>query len=237
MGVILDHAHAKGWRPSEAPMRAVNQLMRRIKQPKAGHFAAMPYKDLPAFVIALREEEESVGRLALQFHILNMARPIEVRRAKWRQFDLDASEWRIPPENMKAGNAHIVPLAPASIAILKTMRELFGDKPDAYVFPGLKDKPMSDATMNKALRTTDKGGYSVHGFRSTFRDWAADNGFNNDWCEAALSHTVAGQEGKTVAAYKRTTFFEHRRDKLMPAWAAYVLSDNSKVVSLIEKRA
>jgi integrase len=118
------------------------------------------------------------------------------------------------------------------------MREVFGSEPTAPVFPGFKGRPMSDATMAKALHSTAGGaGLTVHGFRSTFRDWAADHGFNNDWAEAALAHTVAGQEGKTAAAYKRTTFFEHRRDKLMPAWASFALGDKSNVVSLAAARA
>lgn len=237
IGVVLDQAHAKGWRPSEAPMRAVNQLMRKIKQPKAGHFAAMPYKDLPTFMARLRAQEISVGRLALQFTILTAARSGEVRHAKWSEFDLDACEWRIPPEKMKAAKPHIIPLTDAALAVLKQVRALFGAKPDDPVFPGSKG-PMSDATMAKVLRLTVGGaGLTVHGFRSTFRDWAADTGFSDSWAEAALAHSVAGQEGKTAAAYKRTTYFEHRRDKLMPAWASFVLDDKSNVVSLAVSRA
>jgi integrase len=233
IGVVLDHAHAKGWRSSEAPMRAVNQLMRRIRQPKAGHFAAMPYGDLPAFVERLTAADSSVGRLALQFLILTAARPGEVRNAKWSEIDLEAAEWRIPPERMKAGKAHIVPLVPAAVVILKQMRVLFGSSAKAFVFPGFKGKALSDATLAKVLRV-EEGTGTAHGLRSAFRDWAAEKGFNNDWAEAALAHTVAGQEGKTVAAYKRTTFFDHRRDKLMPAWAGFVLSDSTNVVSLVK---
>jgi integrase len=236
VGVVLDYSHAQGWRDAEAPMRAVNQLMGGIKQPKGGNFAAMPYKDAPAFMAKLRDGEFSVGRLALQFLILNASRSGEIRGATWQEIDLDAKEWRIPGERMKGGKPHIVPLGAASIAILDELRGLFAPKPKDLVFPGLK-KAMSDATLAKALRVNGGGDYTVHGFRSTFRDWAADHGFNNDWAEAALAHSVTGQEGKTVAAYKRTTFFEHRRDKLMPAWAAFVLNDQSNVISLAERRA
>jgi integrase len=234
IGTVLDHAHAKGWRPSEAPMRAINQLMGNIKQRRGGHFSAMPHKDLPAFAAKLRDEDPSVGRLALQFLLLTAARPGEVRYMTWAEIDLDAAEWRIPAERMKAGKPHIIPLVPAAIAILERMRELFGSNPEAIVFPGVKGKAISDVTMNKALRTSDANSYSVHGFRSTFRDWAAENGFNNDWAEAALAHTVAGQEGKTAAAYKRTTYFEHRKERLMPAWASFVLSDEANVVQLVK---
>jgi integrase len=231
IGAVLDYAHAKGWRSSEAPMRAVDATMRAIKQPKRGNFAAMPYKDLPGLMARLRAEPFSVGRAALQFLILNPSRTGNVRSAQWSEFDLDAAEWRIPGEKMKAGETHIVPLCQASVSILKELMGLFAPKPNDLVFPGLKG-PMSDATIAKAFRLAGGGVYTVHGLRSTFRDWAADNGFNNDWAEAALAHSIAGQEGKTVAAYKRTTYFEHRRDKLMPAWASFALGDDSNIVRL-----
>jgi integrase len=239
IGVVLDYAHAKGFRSTEAPMRAVNQLMRGIKQPKGGNFAAMPYKAVPAFMAKLRDEGPSIGRLALQFLILTAARSGEVRGtaehpAAWREIDRDAAEWRIPADRMKAGKLHIVPLVPAAIAILEQMRDLSGASPEKPIFPGLKGKPMSDATLTKVLRKAGAGDYTVHGFRSSFRDWAADTGFADAWAEAALAHT---NPNKTEAAYRRTTYFEQRRDKLMPAWAAFVLGDNSNVISLAERRA
>lgn len=233
IGVVLDYAHAKGWRDTEAPMRAVNQLMGGIKQPKGGNFAAMPYDDVPAFMAKVRDGDASVGRLALQFLILTAARSGEVRGATWREFDLDRAEWRIPPERMKAGKLHIVPLVPAAVAILEEVRGLFAGKPDDLVFPGLKG-PMSDATMAKAMRVAGAGEFTVHGCRSSFRDWAADTGIADAWAEAALAHA---NPNKTEAAYRRTTYFDQRRDKLMPAWASFVLNDNSNVISLAEKRA
>lgn len=233
IGTVLDHAHAKSWRSSEAPMRAVNQLMGKIKQPKGGNFAAMPYQDLPGFLANLRDGELSVGRLALQFLILTAARSGEVRGATWREIDLEAAEWRVPPERMKAGKLHIVPLVPAAIDILKQLRDLFAAKPSDPVFPGLKGM-MSDATMTKVLRVHGGGEYTVHGFRSTFRDWAADTGFADAWAEAAIAHA---NPNKTEAAYRRTTYFDRRRDKLMPAWASFALNDGSNVISLTERRA
>jgi integrase len=239
IGVVLDYAHAKGLRSTEAPMRAVNQLMRSIKQPKGGNFAAMPYKDVPAFMAALREGELSVGRLALQFLILTAARSGEVRGTKdhpatWAEIDWDAAEWRIPAQRMKAGKLHIVPLVPAAMDILRQMRDLFGSARNKPIFPGAKGKPMSDATLAKVLRTAGAGEFTVHGFRSSFRDWAADNGYADAWAEAALAHS---NPNKTEAAYRRTTYFEQRRDRLMPAWAAFVLADKSNVVSLAAARA
>lgn len=232
IAAVLDYSHAQGWRETDAPIRSVNKLMGGIKQAKRGHFDAMPHKDLPAFMSALTAAEFSVGRKALQFLILTLPRSGELRAAKLREFDLDAEEWRIPAENTKTGEVHIVPLVPEAVAIVREMRDLFGLGPDGVVFPGNKGKPMSDATLAKVLRVN--GGFgTVHGLRSTFTDWASETGFNKDWIEAALAHTIAGREGKTVAAYKRTTFFDQRRAKLMPAWASYALGNSNNVVQLV----
>jgi integrase len=232
--VILDYCKAKKWRETEAPARAVAQLMKGIKQPKGTNFAAMPYAELPALMARLRAEAPSVGRYALQFLILTAARSGEVRGATWREIDLDAAEWKIPAERMKAGKMHIVPLVPAAVEILKELRGLLGGQPDEPVFPGLRGKSLSDATLAKALRVAGGGRYTVHGNRSAFRDWAAESGFADAWAEAALAH---GNPDKTEAAYRRTTYFADRRDKLMPAWARFALGDKSNVVALAERRA
>jgi integrase len=147
--------------------------------------------------------------------------------------DLDAAEWRIPANRMKAGKLHIVPLVPEAVAILQRMQGLFPVRPADPVFPGNKGA-MSDATLSKTLRVNGGAGFTVHGFRSAFRDWAADTGYAGDWAEAALAH---GNPDKTEAAYKRTTFFAQRRDKLMPAWASYAVGDNSNVISVASVRA
>lgn len=228
--VVLDYCKGKGWRETEAPSRSVNQLMGGIKQPKAGNFAALPYAELPALMSRLRAAEQSVGRLALQFLILTAARSGEVRGATWGEVDLEAAEWRIPAERMKAGAVHIVPLVPAAVDILEQVRGLFSAKSSDPVFPGMKGKAMSDATLAKVLRVAGAENVTVHGLRSTFRDWAAETGFADAWAEAALAHSVAGQDGKTAAAYKRTTFFAQRRDKLMPAWARYALGTGNLIV-------
>lgn len=220
IGVVLDYAHAKGLRSTEAPMRAVNQLMRGIKQPKPANFAAMPYKDLPPFMARIREGGWSMGRLALQFVILTAARSGEVRHAIWEEVDLEAREWRLPPEKTKTEKLHIVPLVPAAVTLLKEVAAESERKSKGLVFPGLSGV-MSDATMAKVLRSTGGDKYTVHGFRSTFRDWAAEAGYPDSWAEAALAHT---NPNRTEGAYRRTTFFEQRRDILMPAWADFVLN-------------
>jgi integrase len=218
IGVVLDYAHGKGWRETEAPMRAVNQLLGGIKQRAGGNFAAMPYRDLPAFMQKLRGGDSSIGRSALEFLILTAARSGEVRKAKWREIDAEAKEWRLPPANTKTERLHIVPLVPATLALLKELRRDGEPDPDALVFPGLKGQ-MSDATLAKTLRNNGGGDYTVHGFRSAFRDWAADNGYPDGWAEAALAHT---NPNRVESAYRRTTFFEQRRDRLMPAWAGFL---------------
>jgi integrase len=228
IGVVLDYAHGKGWREAEAPMRALNQLMGGIKQPKGTNFAAMPYRDVPAFMSKLTDGECSVGRLALQFLILTAARSGEVRKARWRDVDLEAAEWRVPPENAKTARLHIVPLAPAAVEIVERVHAIFAPKPSDLLFPGLKGL-MSDATLAKVLRVNGGGDYTVHGFRSSFRDWAAETGFADAWAEAALAHT---NPNRTESAYRRTTFFEQRKEKLMPAWGSFCIASEAKVVRL-----
>jgi integrase len=228
IGVVLDYAHGKGWRTAEAPMRALNQLMGGIKQPRGRNFAAMPYKDVAAFMAKLRESDFSVGRLALQFLILTAARSGEVRKARWRDLDLEAGEWRVPPENAKTARLHIVPLTEEARAIVKELGAVFAPKPDDLVFPGLRGL-MSDATLAKVLQVNGGGDFTVHGFRSAFRDWAAETGFADTWAEAALAHT---NPNRTESAYRRTTFFDQRKDKLMPAWTSFCFNGRGNVVRL-----
>lgn len=218
IGVVLDYAHGKGWRETEAPIRAVNQLLGGIKQRRGGNFAAMPYRDVPAFLAKLRSGDFSIGRSALLFLILTAARSGEIRKARWREIDAEAKEWRLPPSNTKTERLHIVPLVPAALAILEDARHGADIDSDALIFPGLNGQ-MSDATLAKMLRSNGGGEYTVHGFRSAFRDWAAENGFPDGWAEAALAHT---NPNRVESAYRRTTFFEQRRDTLMPAWAAFL---------------
>ena len=216
ISVVLDYAHGKGWRDTEAPMRAVNQLLGGIKQPRGGNFAAMPYRDLPEFMTKLQVGDFSIGRSALQFLILTAARSGEIRKARWRDIDLDEHEWRVPSANTKADKLHIVPLASPALKVLERLRIVADIEPDDLIFPGMNGQ-MSDATLSKALRASGGGEFTVHGFRSSFRDWAAESGFPDGWAEAALAHT---NPNRVESAYRRTTFFEQRRDQLMPAWAS-----------------
>jgi integrase len=217
---VLDFSHGQGWRATETPRNAVNTLMKRIKQPRrSGGFAAMPYAELPAFMGELKAGTPTVGRLALRFLILTAARSGGVRGAKWEEIDLDKAQWNIPAARMKAGDAHSVPLAPAAVEALRQVRDLTTVRKEQPIFPGFKGKPLSDATLAKVLRVGGGGAYTVHGMRSAFRDWMAEQTtFPGDWAEAALAHTLPN---KVEAAYKRTKFLDQRR-KLMEAWADYL---------------
>jgi integrase len=124
----------------------------------------------------------------------------------------------VPADNAKTGRSHIVPLVSDAVALLNELVAEFAPSAADFVFPGHKGG-MSDATLAKALRTANDGGFTVHGFRSAFRDWAAERGFADAWAEAALAHT---NPNRTEGAYRRTTFFEQRRDVLMPAWAEFM---------------
>lgn len=226
---VLDFSHGQGWRATETPRNAINTLMKRIKQPRrSGGFAAMPYAELPAFTERLKAGSPTVGRLALQFLILTAARSGEVRSARWDEIDLDKAQWNIPAERMKAGEPHSVPLSPAAVEALRQVRELTPVRKGQPIFAGLKGQPLSDATLAKVLRVDGGGAYTVHGMRSAFRDWIAEQtAFPGDWAEAALAHTLPN---KVEAAYKRTKFLDQRR-KLMEAWADY-LGMTSNVVRL-----
>jgi len=130
----------------------------------------------------------------------------------------------VPAENSKTARLHIVPLVPAALAVLHLAQDVCGCVPEQFVFPGLNGM-MSDATLAKVLRTNGGAAFTVHGFRSSFRDWAAEQGYADSWAEAALAHT---NPNRTESAYRRTTFFDQRRDILMPAWADFVAARKAK---------
>jgi integrase len=214
---VLDWAYANGYRATEAPMRSLSKgLPRQPRRDK--HFAAMPYADVPEFMATLRELDSSWGRLALQALILTAARSGEIRGARWPEIDFEAKQWTVPASRMKAGKVHVVPLSEAAVDIFKAAEAFRSEKSD-LVFQGLQpDRALSDMTLLKVLRDM-KIPYTVHGFRSSFRDWAAEEtNFPSEVAEAALAHTV---EDKVERAYKRTVFLEKRRS-LMAAWSSYL---------------
>jgi integrase len=188
------------------------------------HHAALPFAEVPAFMRDLR----TVGgptALALEFVILTATRTNEALGARWPEFNLAKKLWIIPAERMKAGKEHRVPLSPRVMAILK---ELQAAKRDEFVFPGGKPgKPLSNMAMLMLLRKMKRPEITVHGFRSSFRDWAAETtNFPNFVVEMALAHAVGG---KVESAYRRGDLFQKRR-KLMDAWCAYCQHDRGAVV-------
>lgn len=217
IGVVLDWAYANGMRLTEAPMRSLNRALPR--QPKKdGHFAAMPYEDVPAFIEHLHKRN-SVTRLALEFLILTAARSGEVRGAKWSEIDLESKLWTVPANRMKVGKKHTVPLTAAAINVLERARPFYAECSD-LVFPGRNVlRPLSDMTLLKVMRCAELP-FTVHGFRSAFRDWAAErSSYPGEVAEAALAHTVAN---RVEAAYRRTDYLDKRK-LLMKDWADFVM--------------
>lgn len=219
IGTVLNFAHGKGWRPTEAPGRSVTVGLPR--QPKGGNYEAMPYADVPAFVAKLRGKSGTAGRSALLFLIYTAARPGEVRGARWGQIDLEKGDWNRPADLMKGVDAppHTVTLNAAAIELLKSLKGDRTPKPQDLIFAGLRGAMMSDMTMAKVLRTEELA-YDAHAFRSSFRDWAAEKmpEIPDPVAEAALAHIVPD---KVVRAYKRTRFIEMRRG-LLEAWGKFV---------------
>ena len=187
---------------------------------KAKHFSALSYEEIPVFLSTLHDSGQSVNvKLALTFLILCASRTKEVRFATWSEIDLTNKRWVIPPERMKNGLEHHVPLSDAAINVLKKIKPI--SRKSTYIFPSSINwkKPMSENTMLKAVKTL---GFkiTVHGFRSTFRDWASETmHYPNDVVEMVLAHS---NPNKSEAAYKRGDLFE-KRMKIMDDWASYTL--------------
>ncbi|MBA4762556.1 MAG: site-specific integrase [Sphingomonas sp.] len=216
IATVLDWACAKGLRATEAPMRSIAKGLPR--QPKKDqHFAAMSYADVPTFVEKLRERE-SVGRVALEALILTAGRSGEIRGACWSELDLQNRIWSVPAERMKMGRTHLVPLSDAAVAVFERAKAFKVGASD-LVFPGQNVKrPLSDMTLLKILRDMELG-VTVHGFRSAFRDWVAEQtDYPGEVAEAALAHAVSN---KVEAAYRRTDRLDKRR-LLMRDWGAFV---------------
>lgn len=215
---VLSWAATRGYRAGDNPARWAGHLEMLLPAPaklkKVKHHAALPFGEVAAFLELLRKEEGTAVR-ALEFTILTAGRSGEVLGATWSEIDLAAAVWTIPPERMKAGRAHRVPLAPPAVALLKGQ-----DGRDAVrVFPGArKGKPLSGMAMPVVLRRLGREDLTVHGFRSTFRDWAAEQtDYPRELAEVALAHTV----GSAVEnAYRRGDMFERRR-RLMEDWAEW----------------
>jgi integrase len=218
--VILDWAKVRGFRKGENPARWRGHLALilppRSKVQKVVHHASLPYREISGFIADLRGRE-SIASRALEFAILTAARTGEVLGARWSEVDLDARTWTVPEGRMKAGRQHRVSLSDAAIAVLGHMRQHRRD--DDLVFPGLKrGRPLSNMALLAVLRRMRRGDLTAHGFRATFKTWAAERtSFAREVVEAALAH-VNGD--KVEAAYQRGDLFDKRK-MLMSAWAEF----------------
>lgn len=217
IGVVLDFAHIKGWVPEEVSLRSVRKGLPR-QNDRRNHMAAMPYADVPSLMKKLSEASPTTGRNALRFTIYNAVRSNETRLAVWTEFDLAKGIWTIPAERMKAREIHIVPLAPPALTLLRRLWKERGSN-TSLVFTNNGTKPISDVTMTKLLRDDGIEGVTVHGFRSSFTDWSSEQtNFPKEVADKALAHKLPN---KVEAAYRRTDFFEKRRE-LMAAWAEFL---------------
>ena len=219
---VWDWARARQYVEGENPARLRGHLdkilAKTAKVKRVKHHAAVPYKQINEFLMALRQRRGS-SALALEFMILTAGRTGEVIGAKWSEFDLAASTWTVPDGRMKAGKEHRVPLCAQALDILNSIKS--NRNPDEFVFPGWKaGTGLSNGAMLALMRKMKFGHYTPHGFRSTFRDWAADEAhtFQNETIELALAHTIKNQ---AEAAYRRGDQLDRRRE-LMGAWNKYV---------------
>jgi integrase len=227
---VLDYAKVHGWREGENPARwkggLAMTLPARSKVRRVKHHAALPYCEVPDLMKALATME-GLGSIALRFLILTAARTGEVIGANWSEIDLVKGVWTIPAERMKAAREHRVPLNAEAIALLESF-----PRTGELVFPGMKrGKPLSNMTLLQTLRRMKRADLTAHGFRSSFRDWAAEQtSFAREVIEASLAHTVGS---KVEAAYLRSDLFDKRR-LLMTAWGDHCRGGNadSNVVPL-----
>jgi integrase len=226
--VVLEWAKASGYRTGDNPTDGITKVMPKHRGEKT-HHAALAYAQVPVFVHELRESDAGViTRVAFEFLILTAARTSEVIGARWDEFDIEAKLWIVPAIRIKAGREHQVPLSSRCIELLDSAKQLGDGGP--YVFPGRSlVKPLSNMVFLKILERMGRDDVTAHGFRSAFRDWAAERtNFPRTVCEAALAHVV---KDKVEAAYLRTSFLEQRRE-LMATWASFATSKPATVVAI-----
>lgn len=236
---ILDAAKVRGYREGDNPARWKGHLEAllpaRRKVRRVEHHAALPYTEIASFMAALNGQPGNAASL-LEFTILTAARTGETLGARWSEVDLKAKVWNIPAERMKGHREHRVPLSPRAISILTKMSSVRHDVGD-FIFPGSQlGKPLSNMAMLALLRRMKRDDITVHGFRSAFRDWCAEqSNYPNEVAEMALAHAVSD---KVEAAYRRGDLFA-KRVRLMNEWAKYCsmsASSTTNVVALRRRR-
>jgi integrase len=230
---VLGWATVHHYRSGDNPARWNQHLEHALPTvAKGDHLAAVPYPDVPALMAKVRQRDDVPAKL-LELIVLTAARLGEAQMATWSEFDLDGRVWTIPGSRMKAGKEHRVPLSPAAIAVLKDMAAI---RHSDYVFPGERGGAVGRKQPWRLLKELAGKEMTIHGFRSSFRDWAAERtNFPREVAEMALAHAIPDA---VEAAYRRGDLFDKRR-KLMEAWAAYcakVETDAGKVVALARAR-
>jgi integrase len=226
---VLDFAKVHGWREGENPARwkggLAMTLPARNKVRRVKHHAALPYSDIPELMKGL-ERMDGLGPLGLRFLILTAARTGEVIFAGWDEVDLAKGVWTVPAERMKAAREHRVPLNAEAVAILEAL-----PRTGEWIFPGMKPgKPLSNMSLLQTLKRMKRDDLTAHGFRSSFRDWAAEmTNFPREVIEASLAHTIGS---KVEAAYLRSDLFDKRR-LLMAAWGRHCQGLDTSVVALV----
>lgn len=220
---ILDWARTHEYRKGENPARwkghLKNLLPDRAKIQKVKHHAALPFVEVGSFMAVLRQKE-SISSRGLEFLILTAARTGEVIGAQWDEINFGSKVWTISAERMKSDREHRVPLSPSALSVLSKMKTV---SQNDFVFPGQRTgRPLSNMAFLQLLKRMNHSSITAHGFRSTFRDWAAERtGYPNEVAEMALAHAVGN---KVEAAYRRGDLFEKRR-KIMDDWAIFCASN------------
>jgi integrase len=231
--LVLDAAKSRGLREGENPARFrghIAQILPARPRLSRGHHKAMPYEQVPAFIGEL-QSRQATAALALEFVILTATRTSEVIGATWDEVDLEKAIWTVPAARMKAAREHRIPLSPRAFEILEALKPLNR----AHLFPSDKGGKLSSMAMAMLLRRMEQD-CTVHGFRSAFRDWAAEQtGYAHEVCKMALAHTIGN---KAEAAYRRGDMFDKRR-RLMDDWSQYcgVPANNRSSNSRLQPKA
>jgi integrase len=228
---VLDWASVHELRSSENPARWKGVLDKIYPAPnqisRVRHHPSCPYSEAPGLVARLRQSSNLSSR-CLRLVILTATRSGEARGARWEEFDLEKKTWLIPGERTKAKREHLIPLSKEALELVKSLPLIDNQ---SFLFPNSRGGCLSDVGLSKALHVI-MDGVTVHGFRSSFRQWAAEQtSFPESVCELALAHV---NSNRTEAAYQRSDLFERRRE-LMEAWCGY-LSARSEVVSIHKLR-
>jgi len=227
LGWATVHHYRSGDNPARWQGLLEHALPAKAKIAKTEHHAALPYAEVAGFMAKLKQDTSAAAR-CLEFIVLTGARLAEATGATWQEIDFEARTWTVPPNRMKGGREHRVPLSDAARTVIEAMRAI---RMSDYVFPGMRQgQPVGSRTVQDMVKHLG-GAITVHGFRSCFRDWAAERtSFPREVAEMALAHAIPNA---VEAAYRRGDLFEKRR-RLMDSWAEFCAKPQAggKVVAI-----